>query len=360
MKYAIIKITGMLAIAGLIALGCDSVINTGDDDLISTKGQGHDGITAHLSTLSNDVSGDPVADNWVFSGNSMENGVYVRGDLNVSYDIYTTTFLVDNPEVFDISDHTVDEESFYYNYYAGVPSSNLWDPSAVERQWEAGHTVVAVGGKFTDITAEEAGWDEFTGNEVNAELAGNMRYQAKFGTEDATWAASNVAPDDGDGSGSTGDGGNATFLVRTSGWLDLPGDEDQSIGAKHSGEIMGLQQTNHIIGTDGSVNADVVRLIWNWNEEAGYVDSWQILLNTTLVAEDLGEGDYMLTGEGDPVVTTVQKAGGPITDGFVMVAAPEVAEPGARDDCRDGGYEDYGFKNQGQCIRYVNTGQDSR
>lgn len=31
-----------------------------------------------------------------------------------------------------------------------------------------------------------------------------------------------------------------------------------------------------------------------------------------------------------------------------------------KDQCKKGGWEDFGFKNQGQCIRYVNTGQDSR
>lgn len=28
--------------------------------------------------------------------------------------------------------------------------------------------------------------------------------------------------------------------------------------------------------------------------------------------------------------------------------------------CKNGGWEEYGFRNQGQCIRYVNTGKDSR
>lgn len=37
-------------------------------------------------------------------------------------------------------------------------------------------------------------------------------------------------------------------------------------------------------------------------------------------------------------------------------------EPGPADknDCKKGGWQDFGFKNQGQCIRFVNTGQDSR
>jgi hypothetical protein len=34
--------------------------------------------------------------------------------------------------------------------------------------------------------------------------------------------------------------------------------------------------------------------------------------------------------------------------------------PENKDDCKNDGYEDYGFRNQGQCIRFVNTGKDSR
>lgn len=32
----------------------------------------------------------------------------------------------------------------------------------------------------------------------------------------------------------------------------------------------------------------------------------------------------------------------------------------AKDECQDGSWEAAGFRNQGQCIRFVNTGQDSR
>jgi hypothetical protein len=34
--------------------------------------------------------------------------------------------------------------------------------------------------------------------------------------------------------------------------------------------------------------------------------------------------------------------------------------PVTKDDCRNGGFEEFDFRNQGQCIRFVNTGQDSR
>lgn len=31
-----------------------------------------------------------------------------------------------------------------------------------------------------------------------------------------------------------------------------------------------------------------------------------------------------------------------------------------KDDCKNDGWQDYGFRNQGQCIRFVETGKDSR
>jgi hypothetical protein len=31
-----------------------------------------------------------------------------------------------------------------------------------------------------------------------------------------------------------------------------------------------------------------------------------------------------------------------------------------RADCVSGGWEEFGFKNQGQCVRFINTGKDSR
>lgn len=34
--------------------------------------------------------------------------------------------------------------------------------------------------------------------------------------------------------------------------------------------------------------------------------------------------------------------------------------PQTKDDCKNGGWADYGFKNQGQCVRFIETGKDSR
>lgn len=36
------------------------------------------------------------------------------------------------------------------------------------------------------------------------------------------------------------------------------------------------------------------------------------------------------------------------------------ANPRTKEECKDGGWERFGFENQGQCVRFVETGKDSR
>lgn len=45
---------------------------------------------------------------------------------------------------------------------------------------------------------------------------------------------------------------------------------------------------------------------------------------------------------------------------YVSVPASVRATPATRDQCMRGGHADFGFRNQGQCLRFVNTGQDPR
>jgi hypothetical protein len=37
-----------------------------------------------------------------------------------------------------------------------------------------------------------------------------------------------------------------------------------------------------------------------------------------------------------------------------------IFDPQSKDDCKDGGFEAFGFSNQGLCVQYANTGKDSR
>lgn len=43
-----------------------------------------------------------------------------------------------------------------------------------------------------------------------------------------------------------------------------------------------------------------------------------------------------------------------------FVVAERPTDPETKDECKKGGWQDFGFRNQGQCIQFVNTGKDSR
>ena len=45
---------------------------------------------------------------------------------------------------------------------------------------------------------------------------------------------------------------------------------------------------------------------------------------------------------------------------FISPEPPPPVEPVVRDDCKNGQWADFGFRNQGQCVRFVETGVDSR
>jgi hypothetical protein len=45
---------------------------------------------------------------------------------------------------------------------------------------------------------------------------------------------------------------------------------------------------------------------------------------------------------------------------FVSPAPPAPTDPATSDDCKKGGWAAFGFTNQGQCVRFIETGIDSR
>ncbi len=45
---------------------------------------------------------------------------------------------------------------------------------------------------------------------------------------------------------------------------------------------------------------------------------------------------------------------------FVSPAPPEPVDPTTTDECKKGGWSNFEFRNQGQCIRFIETGYDSR
>ncbi|HVM15714.1 MAG TPA: carboxypeptidase regulatory-like domain-containing protein [Egibacteraceae bacterium] len=87
------------------------------------------------------------------------------------------------------------------------------------------------------------------------------------------------------------------------------------------------------------------------------------------IIDHLAPGPYRLTVEApgyEPASQDVRaRRTETVTVDVALVAEveeppPPPANPTTRDDCKNGGWQDYGFRNQGQCIQFVNTGKDSR
>ena len=240
------------------------------------------------------VTGNPVSDGWTFQGNALSNGSYVRGNANYGYNTYASAMAVTAGSNLAIND--------------GVNS------------WLVGDTILGVGGEFAGITASEAGWSAFTGSGVNAILGEDTKLQVKFGTANANFSASTIAPDSGNGLGSFGtNGGNGAVQIRTTAYFAAA---DWLAG---SGSLQLLNKPSHIErnGT-AAPDADVARLIWIWDGTSGHVDSWQILLNTSLLRRLDPTFAGLDPSVGNMALMTVQRRDGVYTDALVTIV-PEPA-----------------------------------
>lgn len=66
------------------------------------------------------------------------------------------------------------------------------------------------------------------------------------------------------------------------------------------------------------------------------------------------------TFDADETVEVRLALGGERDWDFDWTTFEALSDAQTKDDCTDGGWAAYGFANQGQCIRFVNTGGDSR
>ena len=255
------------------------------------------------------VTGNPEADaGWVLAGHSLENGVYVKGIANYGFNAYSAGFTIESGSNLEIDDEGL--------------------------SWLAGDTVLGVGGHFESITAAEAGWVAFSGNDVNCFLptSSGPKLQAKFGTANATWYASTVAPAGGTGNSSSSNGG-GRVQVRTSAYFQTGtptvGQTEPWTWDGNSGQVLVLDKDDHILW-DGVSSSDqpakeAARMIWIWDDTAGQVISWELLLNVSLLERLAPEGfTGLFPSIGDMAILTVQNHDSDYTDALVTIA-PEPA-----------------------------------
>lgn len=245
------------------------------------------------------ITGNPVTDGWSSHGNSLENGIYVRGAANYGFETYSASLTVDSA----------------LNAASG---------------WALGDVVIGVGGIFTAISATDAGWPAFSGNAVNSLLSDSTgpRIQAKFGTfgpldttfsPNGSWGASTIAPGGGNAIGGLAGGHNGAIQVRGPGYV--------TYAAVDAGKLMALgvdKVTRWTGSTSSAVDASSARYVFNLGGD-GELSSWQILLNVTQLGV-LNPWSY-LPEPGVPALMTVQNNDSAYTDALLNISVAEAVVP---------------------------------
>lgn len=96
------------------------------------------------------------------------------------------------------------------------------------------------------------------------------------------------------------------------------------------------------------------------NDCAQSGDTGNLLASTTCDATQIGQG-YVACSTLDPStsITAISldvDGGWSQTQSFTIFPTVALSNPAGMDQCKNGGYASFGYANQGQCIKFVNTG----
>ena len=264
------------------------------------------------------IGGDPSADaGWSLGGNSLANGVYVRGEGTFSFDIYSAAFAV-----------------------AGGSNLDITAGPAGQYSWLPGDQVLGLGGKFVPTDAVTAGWPAFTPNPyvpangdglvVNDDISGSTRPVGKFGAATSNFTVSTTAPflnGNGNGSQEAGHGGDGGIMMRVV----------NNVTAGNAGTIRLLDRIDRYDAAGGlpiSTSSDagifedddfvnVGRMMYQYS--GGAITSWEYLLNVSLMQREFPYGVYPTAG--DEAIMAVQRSNNRFVDGLINDAV--VPEPGS-------------------------------
>lgn len=257
------------------------------------------------------VTGNPASDGWTLSGHSLQNGDYVRGAANFAFEIYNVEFRVPT---------------------GANPLTTMTNP------WNPGDRVVGLGGIFTQpLTPEQLAYPPgtvFTGPTQNSLIAGNTRVIAKFGVDFGgpggnNYSPSTLAPAAGNGAGShsAGNGGDGSVQVSIASNRFTPANANQLITPSITGAIDNVAQFGVPPGPGVGVNGlDLItgteflgaRYIYT-TDNNGFLSTWEVYLNTTMVGDFPGALSTVPTGGGNWILAVQAGSGAaPFTDGLVQ------------------------------------------
>lgn len=236
------------------------------------------------------VTGDPAADGWLYQGNSLAAGTYIRGTGGWSFDVYSNAFILS-------------------------PLDSL-----VGGNWQSGDQIVGLGAKTT-------GQYIYSPNLV-----------AKFGSSTATFSPSTVPAPNGDGNGSFSSGMAGLGGVQVDYNYEFSGTVLRSDQAPLSGQLI---KPDNVLYDDGSPlfslvsrNQDFARVVALFNrvDGADILESFEIILNLSYLGDSTrlgiaGPGGIpALNGKSD---LAVQRFANEYTDAYLLTSPAPVPVPPA-------------------------------
>jgi len=322
MKYSLMKLTAILALAGLIAMGCNDITesdydNDANNDL--TTSEMHQELVPFAVPANADIfwlqDFSEDTDGWFDASNGWVGEItHIPGSETANVKGQASecpSYVVDRGiddcyvGVFSVFDGYRDIE-WPGEYFADIDV--YLDPSAddfLDGRWGFDYIVASsnnAGGHLRDFN--------FHVGFVDGELLINGSNNADFYTNEFKLLNENS--------------GN-NYTVTEAGWYTL----------------------QHAFYNDGGNLAVDLNL---FDENGALI--WTATRNTTDdIATTVGGNRYAWFSH-------IDAANGIEVDNHSLYQVADAPE--TKMDCKKGGWEAFGFRNQGQCIRFVNTGKDSR
>ena len=248
--------------------------------------------TSLMASEAGAITGNPLTDGWAFQGNSLEDGVYVRGAGGWDYDVYSGSFLLElgNPLL------------------------------GISANWQAGDVILGLGG----VSKQD---DNIT-----------FRSVTKFGGggPDNAFAPADPGP----GVGSTASGGVGAVLTGFNFRRDnaASGSPEKALNdASWNGGFVAPTAFTYVsslgsvtYSSDATVTdyARIIALFDNVGDPTNpdVVSSWQSLLNISAMMRDSRFADGTPIEEANSIVTW-QRSTGTSTDAFAVTSVIPVPGP---------------------------------
>lgn len=231
------------------------------------------------------VTGDPAADGWLYQGNSLADGTYIRGTGGWSFDVYSNAFILS-------------------------PLHPL-----VGGNWQSGDQIVGLGAK---MTGQYIYWPNLV---------------AKFGSSSATFSPSTVPAPNGNGNGSFSSGMGGLGGVQVDYNYEFTGTVLRSDQSLLSGQFI---KPDNVLYNDGSPlfsvvsrNEDFARVVALFSRVGGsdILDSFEVILNLSYLGDSARQG--IAGPSGMPVLNgkadlAVQRFANEYTDAYLLISPAPV------------------------------------